>query len=87
MPFEIKPAAGFYDAGGSRENPAVPTFKQSMALQALEGKRRDEIEKEEEVREERERGCEFEEGSSMSSAELEPISKLSSTSRASTASE
>ena len=45
VPFEIKPAAGFY-ATGKNESPAVPTFKQAMALQALEGKRRDEIEKE-----------------------------------------
>ena len=44
MPFEIKPAAGFYAT--DKDHPAVPTFKQSMALQTLEGKRRDEIEKE-----------------------------------------
>jgi pre-mRNA-splicing factor CDC5/CEF1 len=46
VPFEIKPAAGFY-ATGKNEHPAVPTFKQSMALQSLEGKRRDDIEAEE----------------------------------------
>eukprot|EP00658_Telonema_sp_P-2_P071030 TRINITY_DN6036_c0_g2_i1.p1 TRINITY_DN6036_c0_g2~~TRINITY_DN6036_c0_g2_i1.p1 ORF type:complete len:772 (+),score=223.63 TRINITY_DN6036_c0_g2_i1:192-2507(+) len=45
VPFEIRPQAGFYGVGKA-EQPAVPTFKQSMALQALEGKRRDEIEKE-----------------------------------------
>lgn len=44
VPFEIKPATGFYATDS--EHPAVPTFKQSMALQSLEGKRRDEIEKE-----------------------------------------
>lgn len=44
VPFEVKPAAGFYSTDA--EHPAVPTFKQSMALQALEGKRRDDIEKE-----------------------------------------
>jgi len=46
VPFEIKPAAGFYGTDG-KEHPAVPTFKQSMALQSLEGKRRDDIEAEE----------------------------------------
>ena len=46
VPFEIKPAAGFYGTD-KKEHPAVPTFKQSMALQSLEGKRRDDIEAEE----------------------------------------
>jgi len=45
VPFEIKPSAGFYETG-RKEQPPVPTFKQSMALQSLEGKRRDDIEAE-----------------------------------------